>query len=176
MSITAAVTNIMITFGQIWRVQAALMWLTGSVYGRTWEDVHAVLPWLLVLLPPALLMTRELNTLALGDEVASSLGSDVTRSRLFLLITSAALAGISVTLAGTLSFVGLMAPHIGCRLVGPAHEGLQPVTALIGGAMVVLADLVGRTVLAPAEIPCGIIVSIVGAPFFLWLLYQHRKR
>lgn len=176
MATTGALTNIMITFGEILRVQAALTWLAGSVYGRTWADVQSVLPWLLFLLPPALLMTRELNALALGDEVATSLGSPVGRNRFFLLLVSAALAGTSVVLAGTLSFVGLVAPHLGRRLVGPAHEGLQLVSALIGGTLVVVADLIGRLVFAPAEVPCGLIVSMLGAPFFLWLLYKHQKR
>ncbi len=175
-SVMGALTTMMITFGEIDDVTRALIWLTGSVYGRGWADVRALLPWLMLFVPGALLMSRQLNALNLGEEVARGLGSSIERERGLLLLTSAALAAAAVTVAGTIGFVGLIAPHIARRLVGPSHEGLMPVAALTGGLIVVLADLLGRTVFAPVEVPAGVITAAVGAPFFMYLLYRSREK
>jgi len=174
-AVATALTTFMITFGDIYQVSQALVWLTGSVYGRSWEQVLTLLPWLAVFMPLALLRFRHLNALGLGDEVATGLGARVELERGLLVLASVALAASAVATAGTIGFVGLMAPHIARKLVGPAHGGLLPVSAMIGGATVVLADLVGRTLFAPVEIPCGIVTAVVGAPFFLYLLYRTRK-
>lgn len=174
-AVATALTTFMITFGEIDQVSQALVWLTGSVYGRSWEQVLTLLPWLFVFMPLALLRFRHLNALNLGDEVATGLGSRVELERGLLLLSGVALAAAAVATAGTIGFVGLMAPHIARRLVGPAHGGLLPVSAMTGGAMVVLADLLGRTLFAPIEIPCGIVTAVVGAPFFIYLLYRTRK-
>ncbi len=174
-AVATALTTVMITFGDIYQVSQALVWLTGSVYGRSWEQIWPLLPWLVVFLPLAFLKARHLNALNLGDEVARGLGARVELERGLLLVASVALAASAVATAGTIGFVGFMAPHIARRLVGPSHGGLLPVSAITGGAMVVLADFVGRTVFAPLEIPCGIVTSAVGAPFFLYLLYRSRK-
>ena len=174
-AVATALTTFMITFGEIQQVSQALVWLTGSVYGRSWEQIFTLLPWLIVFLPLAFLRFRHLNALTLGDEVATGLGVRVELERGLLVLTSVALAASAVATAGTIGFVGLMAPHVARRLVGPAHGGLLPVAAMTGGATVVLADLVGRTLLAPTEIPCGIVTAVVGAPFFLYLLYRTRK-
>jgi iron complex transport system permease protein len=175
-AVATALTTVMITYGDIYQVSQALVWLTGSVYGRSWEQIWPLLPWLLVFMPLAFLRARHLNTLNLGDDVARGLGSRVELERGLLLLASVALAASAVATAGTIGFVGLMSPHIARRLVGPAHGGLLPVAAMTGGAMVVLADLVGRTIFAPTEIPCGIVTSAVGAPFFLYLLYRSRSK
>lgn len=175
-SLVGAATTIMLLFGNIYDVQQAYVWLTGSVYGRNWEHVHALGAWLVVLLPMAFLLARQLNTLNLGDDTAKGLGLRVERGRVLLLIVSVALAAAAVSVAGTIGFVGLVAPHITRRLVGPAHEGLLPVSALFGGALVVLADLVGRWVIAPSELPVGIVIAMIGAPYFLYLLYRGRNR
>jgi iron complex transport system permease protein len=127
-------------------------------------------------MPLAFLRARNLNTLNLGDDVARGLGARVEVERGLLLHASVALAASAVATAGTIAFVGLMAPHIARKLVGPSHGGLLPVAAMTGGAMVVLADLVGRTHFAPVEIPCGIVTPAVGAPFFLYLLYRSRGK
>lgn len=173
--IVDALTTLMITFGEINSVSQALVWLAGSVYGRSWEHVWPLLPWLAILVPLTLLLGRDLNTLNLGDEVARGLGSQVEFKRSLLLLISVALAGAAVATAGTIDFVGLMAPHIARRLVSPAHEGLVPTAALIGGLIVVLADLLGRSLFAPIEIPCGVITATIGAPYFLYLMYQSRN-
>lgn len=174
-AVASALTTVMIVFGDIFQVSKALIWLTGSVYGRSWEHVWTLLPWLAVFVPLSLLYSRHLNALGLGDEVAKGLGARVEAERGVLLLASVALAGSSVATAGMVGFVGLMAPHIARQLVGPSHGGLLPVAAMTGGMLVVLADLLGRTIFAPTEIPCGVITSAVGAPYFLYLLYRSRN-
>ncbi|MEW6635973.1 MAG: iron ABC transporter permease [Actinomycetota bacterium] len=171
----SAFTTLMITFGEIQQVSRALVWLTGSVYGRTWDEVWPFLPWLLVFVPLAFAGSRHLNALNLGDEVAMGLGAHVERERGILLLSSVALAAAAVATAGTVGFVAFVAPHIARQLVGPNHGGLLPTAAMAGGAIVVIADLVGRTLFAPVEIPCGIVTSIIGAPYFLYLLYRTGR-
>ncbi|MBA2692260.1 MAG: iron ABC transporter permease [Rubrobacter sp.] len=174
-AIAGAMTTFMITFGDIYEVSQALVWLTGSVYGRSWDEVASFLPWLIVFVPIVILCSRHLNTLGLGDEVAVGLGSRVERQRGLLIFCSVALAASAVATAGTVGFVAFIAPHIARQLVGPNHGGLLPVSAVVGGVIVVLADLVGRTIVAPIEIPCGIVTSIIGAPYFLYLLYRSSQ-
>lgn len=174
-AVASALTTVMLVFGEIFQVSRALIWLTGSVYARGWEHIWPLLPWLVIFVPVSLLYSRHLNALGLGDEVAKGLGARVEVERGVLLLTSVALAASAVATAGTIGFVGLMAPHIARRLVGPSHGGLLPVAALTGGALVVLADLLGRVVFAPTEIPCGIVTAAVGAPYFLYLLYRSRN-
>lgn len=171
-AIIDALTTLMISFGEINSVSQAEVWLAGSVYGRSWEHAWPLLPWLVSLVPLTLLLSRDLNTLNLGDDVARSLGNQVEFKRGLLLLISVALAGAAVATAGTIDFVGLMAPHIARQLVGPSHEGLMPTAALMGGILVVLADLLGRSLFAPIEIPCGVITALIGAPYFLYLMYQ----
>lgn len=173
-AVISAITSMMLLFGEINDVQQAYVWLTGSVYGRNWEHVRSLAGWLLVFLPITFLMARSLNILNLGDEIARSLGMRVEWQRGLLLVVSVALAAVAVAVAGTISFVGLVAPHITRRLVGPSHEGLLPVSALMGGALLVLADLIGRWIISPAELPVGIVIALIGAPYFMFLLYRYR--
>jgi iron complex transport system permease protein len=173
-AIASAFTSLIMTFGQIDDVSSALVWLSGSVYGRSWEHVQALLPWLLGFIPLSFLLARELNTLGLGDDVARGLGSPVEWQRGLLLITGVALAGASVATAGPIGFVGLMSPHLARQWVGAAHEGLLPTAACVGGVMVALADLLGRSLFAPIELPCGVITAAVGAPYCFYLLYRNR--
>lgn len=171
-----AFTTLLITSGDIQQVSQALIWLTGSVYGRGWSELWAFMPWFLIFAPLALILSRHLNALNLGDEIAQGVGARLEAMRGLLLLTSVGLAGSAVATAGTIGFVGLMAPHIARQMVGPAHGGLIPVAAMTGGAIVVLSDFVGRVVLAPTEIPCGIITAILGAPYFMYLLYKNRNK
>lgn len=168
-------TTFMLVFGDIRDVQQAYVWLAGSVYGRKWEHVHTLAAWLIVLLPLAIFSARQLNVLALGEEIATGLGLKVEAQRLFLLTVSVALAAVAVAVSGTIGFVGLVAPHITRRLTGPAHEGLIPIAALFGGALLVTADLIGRWVIAPSELPIGIVTALIGAPYFAYLLYKSRN-
>lgn len=174
-SMLDSLITLMLVFGNINDVQQAYVWLTGSVYGRNWEHVNTMALWLIVLLPLAFISARQLNALNLGEDLAKSLGQRVELQRAFLLIISVALAAVSVSVSGTIGFVGLVAPHITRRLVGPSHEGLLPVTALFGGALLVIADLIGRWVISPSELPIGIVTALIGAPYFMFLLYRSRS-
>jgi iron complex transport system permease protein len=171
-----ALMTLIITFGEINNVSQALVWLAGSVYGRSWEHLGTILPWLAVFVPLSLILAMPLNALSLGDDIAKGLGTRVEWQRGLLLLSSAAMAGASVAVAGTIGFVGLMAPHLGRQLVGPTHEGLLPTAALIGGVIVVLADWLGRVLFVPIQLPCGVVTAAIGTPYFLYLLIRNRKR
>jgi iron complex transport system permease protein len=175
-AIAGALTTLMLAVGEINSASQALIWMAGSVYGSTWTQIATLLPWLIVLLPLAWLLSRDLNVLHLGSQVAQGLGSQVRWQQTRLLCISVALAGATAAAAGNVGFVGLMAPHLARQLVGASYEGLLPTAALLGGLMVTLGDLIGRTVFPPTELPCGVITSIVGAPYFLYLLYRDRHR
>lgn len=174
-AIASAFTSLLITFGSIYDVSQALVWLAGSVYGRTWEQVFSLLPWLMILIPFAFGLARHLNVLNLGEDIAKGLGSRVEWQRGLLIIVAVGLAGASVATAGTIGFVGLIAPHVGRQMVGNRHEGLLPIAALVGGVIVVFADFIGRILFAPIELPCGVVTAAIGAPFFLYLLIHHRR-
>ncbi|OLT47607.1 iron ABC transporter permease [Saccharomonospora sp. CUA-673] len=174
-AIAGAGATLLVTIGEIEQASSALVWLAGSVYGRGWDDLYSFLPWLLVLFPLALLLSRHLAALNLGDNVARVLGVHVERVRGLLLLTSVGLAGTAVATAGTVGFVALMAPHIARHLVGPSYGGLMPAAAATGATIVVGADFVGRFLFAPVELPAGIVTAVLGAPFFLYLLYRSRN-
>ena len=171
-----ALTTLIITFGKINNVTQALVWLAGSVYGRSWEHLGTILLWLGVFVPLSFILAMSLNALSLGDDIAKGLGTRVEWQRGLLLLSSAAMAGASVAVAGTIGFVGLMAPHLGRQLVGPTHEGLLPTAALIGGVIVVLADWLGRVLFVPIQLPCGVVTAAIGTPYFLYLLIRNHKR
>jgi iron complex transport system permease protein len=173
-AIAGAFTSFLITFGSIYDVSQALVWLAGSTYGRTWEQFWAFLPWVLVGVPLGLGLSRQLNILNLGEDVAISLGTRVEWQRGLLVLVAVGLAASAVATAGTVGFVGLIAPHLGRRFMGVNHQNLLPVTALLGGLLVTLADLVGRTLFAPLELPCGVVTALLGGPFFLYLLARRR--
>ncbi|MEM7716614.1 MAG: iron ABC transporter permease [Cyanobacteria bacterium P01_A01_bin.68] len=174
--VTEAGTDLMIALGNIYDVNEALVWLAGSVYGRSWEQVVALALWLMVFIPLAFMGISSLNALILGDDIAKGLGIRVEWERSFLLLVSAGLSGVAVATAGTIGFIGLIAPHIGRKLVGNSHEGLIPVAGMMGGMLVVWADFLGRVLFSPVEIPCGIITAVIGAPYFVYLLVKSRKK
>ncbi|WP_424767336.1 FecCD family ABC transporter permease [Paenibacillus sp. sgz302251] len=154
----------------------AFTFMTGSIYGVSWDrDVLTLLPWILVLMPVAFIYARHLNVQELGDEIATSVGSAVQVKRTILLLISVALAGAAVAIGGAINFIGLMAPHIARKLVGPAYGGVIPVSALIGSLVLLLSDLVARVAFVPLDIPAGVFTAAIGAPFFIYLLYRHRN-
>jgi iron complex transport system permease protein len=173
-SIASALTTIVLVRGQVVQVSQALVWMAGSVYARSWEHIMLLLPWVLTIVPLAVLAGRHLDALALGDDVAIPLGTLVERTRGLLLLAAILLAGAAVATAGTVGFVALAAPHLARRLVGPTHLGLLPIAALVGAAIVSFADLVARSLFAPIEIPCGVVTAAVGGPYLLYLLARGR--
>ncbi|RTR00821.1 FecCD family ABC transporter permease [Halomonas nitroreducens] len=171
-----AVTTLLIVISDDAAAMYAYVWLTGSLYAAQWQDVLGLLPWLLVAVPLCLTRARHMDAMALGDQVAQGLGVHVLHSRLVLMACSVSLAGAAVAFAGGLSFVGLIAPHIAARLVGRGFARLVPTAALIGALIVLYADLLGRVAFLPKDLPAGIFVSGVGAPFFVYLLHRTRYR
>jgi len=152
----------------------AARWLEGDIAGAGWSYVIALAPWILVLAPLVFYKAQTLNVLSLGDHVATGLGIAVQRQQLVLVAMAVALAGSSVAAGGGIAFVGLVGPHLTRRLVGPNHRVLVPGAALVGAVLVVAADIVAQNALAPYQIPVGIIVALVGAPYFLYLLIRTR--
>ena len=129
----------------------------------------------MLLLIAAFISARKINVQELGDELAIGLGSQVQRQRFLLLLISTALVGAAVAFAGGIGFVGLMAPHMARRLVGSTYGALLPASAFIGGILVLLADLVGRTLFLPLEVPAGVFTAAIGAPYFIYLLFKTRN-
>ncbi|MCY8072319.1 iron ABC transporter permease [Bacillus inaquosorum] len=150
----------------------AAVWISGSIWGANWNMIWAILPWIVILLPFTLYKARYLNILQLGDQLATGLGTAVERERRILLLAAVTLAASCVAAAGGIAFLGLIAPHVARRLTGPRHQTLIPVSAFIGAFLFLLADTLARNVLAPSEIPVGLVISVLGAPYFIYLLMK----
>jgi iron complex transport system permease protein len=163
---TASVINLLVLTAQLQLAQS-LTWLSGSTYARGWAQAQVVAVALLVVVPPAVL--------ALGDEAPRSLGLRLQRTRAVVLTGAALLAGTAVAAVGTVAFLGLLAPHAARLLVGAAHRRALPVAAALGAATLVLADTVRRTVIAPAEIPSGLLAAVVGTPYLALLLRRTAR-
>ncbi|MCM3258515.1 iron ABC transporter permease [Paenibacillus lautus] len=156
------------------KYQFVATWLAGSIWGSSWKFVLALLPWMLVLLPFVMYKAQVMNVLNLGEPTATGLGASVTREQLKLLAAAVGLAASCVAVSGGIGFVGLIAPHLARRLVGAKHQMLLPVTALVGALLVITADTLGRWIIQPSEIPTGIVVAVIGAPYFLYLLSRTK--
>lgn len=165
--------NLLVVVAQL-RVARALVWLAGSTYARNWEDIARLSPWPLVLLPLAWVFAPWLDLMALGEDLPRLLGVQLQKARALAIAIAVALAAAAVSTVGTISFVGLVAPHIARLLVGSRHRQLVPLAALFGALLVAVADTLGRIVVAPAEIPSGLVTAAIGTPYFLWLLWRSR--
>lgn len=170
-----ALTTFLLISGPAYLASQVLNWMTGSVYGIGWKQVTGLLPWTAVFLLLPMLRIRQLNVMSLGDMLVTGLGVRLEWNRLLLIAYSVALAGSAVGVAGTIGFVGLMAPHMARKLTGHSHVFVLPASALIGALLVLLADLAGRMLFQPMDIPAGVFTAAFGAPFFLVLLYRSRK-
>ncbi|EGQ1645255.1 iron chelate uptake ABC transporter family permease subunit [Staphylococcus pseudintermedius] len=148
----------------------ALVWLTGSLFGRSMDHVLTILPWLIVAIPVIFLYVRKLDILHLGEEVATALGTHVQRTKMILLFTSVMLAGAAISVVGGLSFLGLIAPHIARSLVGHQHRHIVAMSGLVGALLMVIADGLARIIAPPIDIPVGVLIAIIGAPYFLYVL------
>lgn len=155
------------------RIQAVIPWLAGGLNGRSWHHLSFMLPYALAGLALTVPAIKPANVLMLGDKTAKLLGQRVELQRLLLLALAALLAGTAVSVAGLVGFVGLVVPHAVRLLIGDDYRRLMPVSIAGGGALVVIADTIARTWFDPAELPVGILLACIGAPFFLYLL---RKR
>lgn len=170
-----AITTLTMVMGPIYQASQANIWITGTVYGSNWKNVAILVPWTVIFVIIALALARTINIQELGDEVATGLGGKVQKQRFLLLMISTALIGGSVAFAGGIGFVGLMAPHMARRLVGSSFGALLPASALIGGILVMVSDLIGRTLFSPLEVPAGVFTAGIGAPYFIYLLFKTRN-
>lgn len=150
-------------------------WLLGSVSMRGWEYIKIIFPFFLVGMIILLANTRELNAMSFGEERAQHLGVNVERRKLWILLSGSLLTGSAVAVSGTIGFVGLVIPHITRTIWGPDHRHLLPLSILIGAGFLILADLVSRTIIAPSELPIGVITALIGAPVFALILMRNRK-
>lgn len=153
--------------------EAAVVWLAGSLHGANWKFIVTMLPWLL-LLPWICLRSRALDLFQLSEESRKGLGLNVEREKNIILLCSVGLVSASVAVSGSIAFVGLIAPHMARRLVRLRHIHVIPVSGLIGMIMVLIGDFIGKTVFAPAELAVGIVISIIGVPYFVYLLIRVR--
>ena len=155
-------------------VNSALLWLTGSLWGRDWSFVKIALPLLMLFLPLSLSFCRDLDLLALGDARATTLGVSVPRIRLQALLLAVAMTSTGVAVCGPISFIGLVVPHMVRSITGGRHRWLLPVSAMTGALLLVVADLLARIIHPPLELPAGVLTAIIGAPWFVWLLVRMR--
>lgn len=169
--LSAGISGLMIFYSD--RVHGALMWMVGGLAARSWPHVQIILPYAVVGLLLALAGSAYLNILQLGDEMARGLGINVEVTRIIMTAIAALLAASAVSVVGLLGFVGLVVPHAARLLIGSDYRYLLPASGLLGIAIVTLSDTFARVIFAPIELPVGIIMAFLGAPFFLFLLRRE---
>lgn len=169
--LSAGISGLMIFYSD--RVHGALMWMVGGLAARSWPHVNIILPYAILGLVLALASAAYLNILQLGDEMARGLGVNVEVTRIVMTAIAALLAASAVSVVGLLGFVGLVVPHAARLLIGSDYRFLLPAAALLGVAIVTLSDTFARVIFAPIELPVGIIMAFLGAPFFLFLLRRE---
>ena len=175
-AITKGMVTMLIVLGEEVRTTRAYIWLTGSLYGANMQDVLLLLPWVIILCVFTFVMARVINIKELGDDIALGAGVKVQVYRLMFLMISVMLAGSAVAFVGGIAFVGLVAPHISRMLVGRSFAALIPISAIVGGIIVIFADIVGRTAFLPKDLPAGVFTAAIGAPFFIYLLFRTRNQ
>ncbi|MGE7766359.1 FecCD family ABC transporter permease [Peribacillus sp. NPDC096540] len=168
----SGMTIVLISSAERSKVDFISKWLAGNIWGADWPFIWAILPWLVILIPFTLYKANRLNLLGLSEPVAIGVGVSIEKERIVLLITAVALAAAAVSVTGGIAFIGLMAPHIAKSLVGPRNQLFIPVAILIGGWLLLLADTIGRNIVEPEGIPAGIMVALIGAPYFMYLLLK----
>ena len=149
---------------------AVARWLSGNLWGSGWYQVTTLLPYLLILIPLLFVRAKTIDVFAFGEETACGLGVQIERERLLLLIIAVGLSASCISVSGGIGFVGLVAPHIARKLMGVQHKYLLPVSMLMGGILLLAADTLGRSLFQPIEVPVGIVISVLAAPYFLYLL------
>jgi iron complex transport system permease protein len=173
-ALAMALTGLLVFMADDRQLRDLTFWSLGSLAGATWAKVLAVGPIIGAALATTPFLARGLNALALGEATATHLGFDLGRFKPAVIVTVAAATGAAVAASGGIGFVGIVVPHLLRLAIGPDNRYLLPGSALLGAALLVLADAVSRMIVAPAELPIGIITAIVGGPFFLWVLLRRR--
>ena len=156
------------------KLSSVLFWMSGSFASAKWADVLPVFIVLIICIVIILLENRALDALLLGEEMAITIGVDVPKLKILIIIMSALVTGVMVSVSGTIGFVGLVIPHISRSLVGTAHKRMVPFSALLGAILMIWADAIARVVVAPSELPIGVVTAFIGAPFFLFLLRKSK--
>jgi iron complex transport system permease protein len=172
---TAALTSLLIVVTDPWNRGKAIVWLSGSTYGRGFEDVVPVGVAILVSVVALLWMHRDLDLAQLDESTPRLLGVRLTAVQIVALALGVVLASTAVAAIGVVAFVGLVAPHAARAMAGARHRLLLPLAALLGGSLTLLADTLGRTLIAPAQLPAGIMTALVGIPYFVWLVLQAGR-
>jgi len=151
-------------------------WQAGSIWNSHWKLVIALLPWIVIGLTVAMYLSRELDILTLGEEAAKGLGLQVKSAKRKQLFIAISMSAAAVAVSGSISFIGLLSPHISRRLVGNKHLYLIPTSALIGAILMLIADIIARKIAEPLELPTGIVVAAIGAPYFMYLLVRGGRK
>lgn len=173
-SFIGALTSLIISLGDQDSMTQIIYWLYGSVAMRGWSHVQLIFPFMIAGAFILLIHYRELNALALGEEAADHIGVNVKRGKIFILVGASLLSGAAVAVSGAIGFVGLVIPHLVRIVTGPDHRHVLPLSMLVGGAFLIIADLISRTIIAPSELPIGVITGLIGAPVFAALLVRER--
>ena len=173
-ALAMAFTGMLIFMADDRQLRDLTFWSLGSLAGATWQKIGVIAPIIVVALAATPFLARGLNALALGEATASHLGIPVQRLKYVAIVAVSAAVGASVAVSGGIGFVGIVVPHLLRLLIGPDNRYLLPSSALLGASMLLLADAVSRTIVAPAELPIGIVTAAAGAPFFLWILLRKR--
>ncbi|MEK3886420.1 iron ABC transporter permease [Bacillus sp. FSL K6-3431] len=173
-AICSAIIQILVVKSKL-NVTQALTWLSGSTYGSSWDHVLIAALTLILFFPIIYYFSRTYDVLLFGDELAIGFGLKTQKVRLYMIVLGVILSAISVAIVGTIGFIGLLAPHAARRMVGIKHQHIFPVTVLLGGILLIIADFLGRYLLAPKDVPAGLLVSLVGAPYLLYLLKMTGK-
>lgn len=153
----------------------ATFWMSGSLAGAKWGYLQLPLIVIVVCMTVLMIQHRALNALLLGDEAAGTLGFNVSRLQKLLVLIASLLAGVTIAVSGSIGFIGLMVPHMTRLLIGSDHKRVLIVSALLGGIIVVWTDVAARMVIAPQELPIGLLTALVGGPFFIWLLKRKSR-
>ncbi|WP_422372137.1 FecCD family ABC transporter permease [Hoeflea sp.] len=173
-ALAGAITGFLVYLADDAQLRDITFWGLGSLAGATWTKVAATAPFVVLALAVSSFLARALNALALGEAAAHHMGIPVQRMKLLAITVVAAATGASVAASGVIGFVGIVIPHLLRLTIGPDHRYLLICSALLGASFLTLADAVSRTVVAPAELPIGIVTAAIGAPFFLWILLGRR--
>lgn len=172
----SAVISLIISLSDQENMRQILYWLMGNIGMRGWDHLQLFTPFFVIGTLILLFHHRELNALALGEEAAQHIGVDVARKKKWILLGASLLTGSAVAVSGSIGFVGLVIPHLIRLLTGPNHRHVLPLSLLFGGAYLVLADMLARTIISPEELPIGVITALIGAPLFATLLMRQRSK
>jgi len=174
-ALAGALSGVLVYMADDQQLRDLTFWGLGSLAGATWGKVLAAIPLIGAGLATAPFLARALNALALGEAAAKHLGIPVQRMKSIAILSVASAVGASVAMTGAIGFVGIVVPHLLRLAIGPDHRFLLPASALLGASLLITADIISRLIIAPAELPIGIITAMIGGPFFLWILLRNRS-